>query len=263
MAMEQDVMELFSGASVGSEKADTPRNEASEEVTMQPEDEVRTEEISSETKTAKKDPDESGSELKELSTEEQIAALRAQIVELSTKTDTPKKEEPAQEKVLDDEDWLGELDPQELLSDKASFNGLLNRLHKSAYDKAKADAQEALLKSIPGVIKAQIAEHATMKKLVDKFLEDNADLDNEDLKPFMAKVVTELAAANAEWSPEEVFKAAGPEIRKRLGLKAAAQKKAEKQANPGFAPVPGGAGNQKKAPNLSKMEREVQAMFAN
>ena len=145
--------------------------------------------------------------------------LRSQIEELHRKEE-PKPEpkpEPAFEEVrfVDDE-----YDMDGLMRNPKLLNEVLNKVYKAGMDNSRK-TQEDTLRGIPEIVKTNVATQTSLKKLADKFWEDNSDL-----KPFRkvaAAVYEEVASENPDWTVSKVFEKVGGEVRDRLEL----HKKAE------------------------------------
>lgn len=124
-----------------------------------------------------------------------------------------KKLEPLK---LEDQDFIGDLDLDELLSDKGVLNKLLNTVYSKGVNDSNKLAIEKLLNSVPDIVKQNLDSIVTMKEMSDKFYKEN-----ENLVPFkkvVAAVFEDIASANPDKKYSELMNLVAPEARKRLGL---------------------------------------------
>lgn len=151
-----------------------------------------------------------------------IAELRAKIDELSTKQpkNENEQEQTTQEKqeplTFQEQDFIGESDVDDLISDPKEFNKLLNDLYKKTISDARQLVGEAVLRSIPDIVRANVTIINDLQKASDEFYSTN-----EDLKPFkkvVATVFEEVASENPGKPFNEIFPKVADEARKRLEL---------------------------------------------
>ena len=174
-------------------------------------------------------------------------------------TDAPGTSAPATDAPFTDEDFLGDMDLDDLTRDPEKFNELLNSVLKKGMDLARGitiKGNENVLKSIPDIVKSNIAIVTNLKKASDKFYEDN-----EDLKPWkqaVASVFEEVSAKNPDKGIEENLKLVGDEVRTRLKLK----KEAIKQNKSNAPKLPGSKGNKRgdNKPTVDAIAAEIEAM---
>jgi len=189
---------------------------------------------------------------------EEIETLRQQVEESHKKkqeTAAPTTAAP-----VEDIDFLGnDIDLDELTRDSKAFNALLNKVYKMG-EEARRRSQEDTLKSIPNIVKSNVAIQATLKEKVTKFYEDNKDL--AGFKKVCTAVSEELISENPNWSLDKVFSEVAKESRKRLGL----QKKASATTAPATKP-PGGpnfprtkTSRQRPKPETSSLLTEIDEM---
>lgn len=191
-----------------------------------------------------------------------IRELREKLTSAEADTKkTPKTEHPTTEAPLklDEQDFAGDIDLDELTRDKNALNKLLNTVYSKAVSDTRKVLGEGVLRSIPDIVKTNIVTQATLKEASEKFYNDN-----EDLKAFpkVVAVVFEELASNAPGKPySEIIKEVAPEVRKRLNLQTQATKPKEEKKDPPRLPHKGknpSRGTEK--PNLSNIEAELDAM---
>lgn len=190
----------------------------------------------------------------------ELRALREEIENLKKPktTKAPSTSAPSTEAPLADEDFLGDLDLDDLTRDKSLFNQILNKVHKKGIELGRADSRKAveqLIRSIPDITKNTIAIETQLKEVNRKFYEDNKDL--IPWKKSVATVFEEMIAKDPSKRYDEILPDVAGEVRKRLGL----QKSADNKDNPPPPPKKGGKGKrQSQSPDLSKFEKELDEM---
>ena len=222
------------------------------------EGEKKEEEVKEEEKEAEEEKEESEDK------DTVIANLRAQLEERS-KTPQPevkesekeeKKEEPLK---LDEQDFIGDLDLDDLTRDKGMFNKLLNAVYSKGVNDSKKIATEGVLTTIPDIVKHNLTLMTSLAEARDKFYSEN-----EDLAPFKAVVAVvfeEIASKNSDKKLDDIMSLVAPEVRTRLQLKKAAVKEEKKEA-PRLHGSKGGLqrGNQREKPDTSGIAGEIAEM---
>lgn len=166
-----------------------------------------------------------------------------------------KKEEPIQ---ITEQDFIGDLDLDDLTRDKGMFNKLLNAVYSKGVNDSKKLATEGVLMTIPDIVKHNVNLITSLAKTREEFYSEN-----EDLMPYegvVAVVFEELAAKNPDKKYNEILKEVAPEVRKRLALSTKA-KELEKKGNPPRLPSSkGGPRSIGKKPETSALEKELDEM---
>lgn len=193
--------------------------------------------------------------------DKELRELREEIEKLKgPKTKAPKTEVPSTDAPIVDEDFLGDLDLDEVSRDPKLFNQLLNKLRKSNIEASRAEvrqAVESVVRSIPDIVKNNVALTATLKEVNEKFYKEN-----EDLKPWkkvVAAVFEERFAENPNKTYNELLPEVAVEARKRLGLQKDAIKTKDKDTPPKLPRKKGGPRQQPK-PDVSELESEFDEM---
>jgi len=151
----------------------------------------------------------------------ELRELREKVEALEGKqsTDPPPTQSPSTEAPLSDEDFIGDMDLDDLSRDPSQLNTVLNKIYKRAVEHARTEIRtgdEAVMRSMPDIIKHNISLETELKKAKDDFYEKN-----EDLLPFnkvVAAVFEELAAEQPGKSFTEILPDVAKETRKRLDL---------------------------------------------
>jgi len=174
--------------------------------------------------------------------------LRKRIDEMSVPKPEPKPEpkpvEPEPIK-LDEIDFIGDADMDEVTRDPVAFNKLLNKVFVQGVDTARNTISEGVLRSIPDTVKNTMNTVIALKKASDDFYEDNKDL--VPFKKVVSAVFEEAFAENPDKGYLEVMKGVGPEVRKRLELH-------KKAVNP--EPDPPDSNNPPKLPRKKSQPRQ-------
>ena len=176
------------------------------------------------------------------------------------KEELVEKEEPIKEEPLklDDQDFIGDLDLEDLIRDKIAFNKLLNSLYSKGVTDSKRIATEGVLRSLSDIIKHNLNLLTTLKEASDKFYSDN-----KDLAPFrrvVASVFEEVAAANPDKKHSDIMKLVGPEARKRLELHKTAVKKEEVDKGVRLPSKKSGQRQTIPKPDTSSLSAEIEQM---
>jgi len=166
-----------------------------------------------------------------------IADLRAKLAEKEAGKEPPKEPTPTpppEPLKLEDQDFVGEIDLDDLSRDPAEFNKFLNKVYRKAVEDAQKGAEERVLKSLPTTVQQVVSNVNALKTASENFYNEN-----EDLKSFQKVVSTvfgELAEANQGKTYNEILTLVGPEVRKRLNLPTnqatPKSKSKDKDANP-------------------------------
>jgi len=216
----------------------------------------------------KSDEDDKGDEDKDDEPDEKdkiILDLRAKLAEKSEVGESKYKEEKVEKEEpikFEEQDFVGELDIEELVHDPKEFNKLLNNIYQKAVTDTRQILGEGVLRSIPDIVKTNIGIMTNLKKASEKFYEDN-----EDLKPFkkvVAAVFEEITSEHPDKKYDEVLNEVGDEVRKRLDLKKESVKKkgVDDKGNPPKLPRKSGkAGDSKdNKPDLSPLQDDIASM---
>lgn len=169
------------------------------------------------------------------------------------------KEEPLK---LDDQDFIGDLDLDDLTRDKTAFNKILNTVYSKGVADARRLASENVLRNIPDIVKHNITLLNTLEKASNKFYDDNKDL--VPFKKVVAAVFEEIAAAHPEKKYNEVMELVAPDARKRLGLQEQVhkkeQEKKEDRKGPKLPQSKSGPRASETKPDTSSLQAEIEEM---
>lgn len=177
---------------------------------------------------------------------------------------TEKKEEKKEEPLkFEEQDFIGDLDLDDLTRDKTAFNKILNSVYAKGVNDSKRIATEGVLNSIPDIVKHNLTLLTNLKEMSDNFYNENKDL--VPFKRVVAAVFEEVAAQNPDKKYNELMNLVGPEARKRLELHKQATKndKAENDDEnkpPRLHSTRSGQRQQTTKPNTSALEKEISEM---
>lgn len=204
--------------------------------------------------------------------DKEIRELREKLAlrEKTTKappTSPPPTKAPSTDAPIAEEDFLGELDPEELTRDPKAFNALLNKLYIKAVEFARGEVRtgsENVVRAIPDIVKNNVVLNATLKEINEKFYNENKDL--VPFKKVVGVVFEELASQNPDKSyryfvdSDETTKESilSKEVRKRLDL----YKKAvtNKDDTPPDLPRKKGGQRQTTKPDVTPLQEEMDKM---
>jgi len=246
------------------EEEETPKEEDEEDKDKEEDKEKDTEDKDKdkdkeEDKEEDKDKDKEEDEDEEGDKDKLIAALRTQLNERAKREikEPEKKEDKEEPLKLDEQDFLGDVDLEDVINDKAAFNKILNTVYSKGVDDARRMASERVLTTIPDIVRHNFEVVKTLSEASEKFYSDNKDL--IPFKKVVAEVFEEVYAANPDKPYNELVKSVAPEARKRLGLKAEALKDTGKSTS-GAPRLPGkksGTRPSGQRPDLSPMQKEI------
>lgn len=165
------------------------------------------------------------------------------------------KEAKKEESKIEDQDFLGEVDLDELTRDPKEFNKVLNKI----YQKAVMDTRSSVVETLPEIVKTNIAIMNELKSTSDRFYEDNKDL--QPFRKVVSVVFDELASASPTKNYSDLIKEVGPEVRKRLNITKKVEVKEVKKSDPPKLPQKGGkSGKSQDSPNIEPLQAELEEM---
>ena len=191
---------------------------------------------------------------------EKLAAREKAKEEVKENIEEKKEEKKEEPLTVEPQDFIGDLDLDDLIRDKDGFNKLLNSLYTKGLNDARKIVSEGILRDLPNNIRTNIEIANTLKATSDKFYEDN-----EDLKPFK-KVVSAVFEDLASQSPGKKYNELLPEIaietRKRLGLdeKTIKDIKDKREKIPKLPTKKGSLGDKHEKSNISPLQAELDEM---
>ena len=171
--------------------------------------------------------------------------------------EAPKEPEPL---ALEEHDFVGDLDLEDLMTDKKAFNKLLNAVYSKGVNDSKNVVSEGVLKTIPDIVRHNVQIVRDLQATSDRFYENN-----KDLKPFkrvVAAVFEEIASKNPGKEYAEILEEVGKETRKRLDLhkEAIKDKGSKRNAAPKIRSKKSRAGTLTDEPKKSDLESEIADM---
>jgi len=179
-----------------------------------------------------------------------MAQLTARISELSsevkalslagaaTSAAVVEEEKPPERTPIDISDLVTEEQFEEVIGDRTKFVSLMNRVAERVHNQTV----EHTTRTIPAIAASEAARTTNILKAVDAFYAAHPDLSG--FKGACRTVFNEISTTNPNLGPDVILsKMLAPEVRKRLGLKAAAAVQGKKK--PTVAP---GGGSRAKSP---------------
>ncbi len=185
--------------------------------------------------------------------DKKITELIAELAVLKAAQQTPPKpdEKSPEPPKIEDQDFIGELDLDDVTREPKEFNKLLNNV----YQKGRAESEKAIIEQLPNMISQHVSTVLALQEAGRTFYESNKDL--QPFKNVVRVVFDELAKENKNETFEGIMSKVAPEVRKRLNLptqKAADPVLPEKKEDPGEKPpkLPGKSGSAGKAREQQK-----------
>ena len=190
-----------------------------------------------------------------------IEDLRKKLAEKEAvpKVEPEPEPEPEPALTLEEQDFIGELDLDELTRDPKEFNKLLNKVFTSGIETSRKVLGEGVLRSIPDIVRSNVTAITNLNKASAEFYDNNKDL--VPFKKVVAAVFEEVASENPDKKYDEVLSLVGDETRKRLDLKkvAVADTK-DKKASPNLPRKKGSAGKTGTKPSTEPLLDEIGEM---
>jgi len=143
----------------------------------------------------------------------EIEELKALVKGKKSTTEAPSTEPPLE---LEERNFLEGIDVDEVMDNPAALNKLLNKIYQQAVTDTRKILGEGVLRSIPEIVRTNIATVTNLQKASEQFYEQNPDL--KPFKKVVASVFEELASQNPDKRYDEILTEVGDEVRKRLDL---------------------------------------------
>ena len=197
----------------------------------------------------------------------EIARLRQQLEEANARfiekqAPVSKPSESALPTTIQARDFLPEgVDVEDVLTDKNKLNNLLNQVFQTAV----VETTQRMALSLPDIVEAQVRQQTALRQSVESFYTKHPHLTG--FKRTVSAAATEIAAANPDWSVDQVFDAAAVKATELIGLQqqtvaqtpAQAAQVGQKLKSPALAPTKGGRGQ--KGSDMTKLQKEIEDML--
>ena len=184
-------------------ETDAPKTDAPE--TDAPKTEAPTTDIPDEAAELKRENDE----------------LRRKLDEASApKTKPPTTTAPATDPPIEVQDFVGELDLEDISRSPGEFNKLLNKIYSKAVSDTRLEFKnynKSTLEKVPALVSDNVSVQQKLKALTDNFYKENPDLDG--FKKVVSTVFDELVVETPNDPYDKVLSKVGDEVRRRLELK--------------------------------------------
>ena len=194
----------------------------------------------------------------------EIARLRQQLEEANARfiekqAPVSKPSESAPPTTIQARDFLPEgVDVEDVLTDKNKLNNLLNQVFQTAV----VETTQRMALSLPDIVEAQVRQQTALRQSVESFYTKHPHLTG--FKRTVSAAATEIAAANPDWSVDQVFDAAAVKATELIGLQQQVASQApaqtgQKLKSPALASTKGGRGA--KGSNVTKLQQEIAEML--
>lgn len=180
-----------------------------------------------------------------------IADLRTKLNEKDVTTKAPTTKAPT---VFEEQDFLKDLDLEEVTGDPKEFNKLLN----SIYQRAVTDTQKTVNAEVTQSIPNMVSVVSNLQKATSDFYDANKDL--EPFKKVVAHVFDDLVSAEPNKAYDEIMLDVALETRKRLELPKPTNKKVDKGTPPKLPNKKKKPGRSDPKPKSSPLEEGIDAM---
>jgi hypothetical protein len=206
---------------------------------------------------------------KDLDGQQRIANLIAEVDRLSgllvTQTPAVKLDSPEAKPKLDTEtiklpeveDFIGDLDMDDVASNSEILNEILNKVLQKGIETGKslsATQTDASTAIVSQTVASQVESTVAIKDLIDKFYGANPELSN--VKQVVQACASQIVQDSPDKSFKDVLNMAADAARKTLGIPKSTKKtKIAKVEDAAFAEQKGG--QRKKARKVSKLQQEL------
>lgn len=191
---------------------------------------------------------------------QQLEEANARFIEKQAPVSKPKESTPPT--TIQARDFLPEgVDVEDVLTDKNKLNNLLNQVFQTAV----VETTQRMALSLPDIVEAQVRQQTALRQSVESFYTKHPHLTG--FKRTVSAAATEIAAANPDWSVDQVFDAAAVKATELIGLQqqtvaqtpAQVAQVGQKLKSPALAPTKGGRGA--KGSNVTKLQQEIAEML--
>ncbi len=160
---------------------------------------------------------------------------------------------------IDLDDFIGDLDIDNVVSDKKVFNEVLTRALKKIEDKLKNKYEGNLSENV----RTHTDNHLEMKKIVDTFYTENSDLTN--VKSAVQAVAVDIIKKNPNMILKDVFIKAAEGTREMLGIKKNIvnddKDKNKTNKKPAFVKKSQGVNKQKSSTKTSRLQNDIDELL--
>lgn len=171
------------------------------------------ESLESEVKTSTTTDSVVSSEIEALKRQNQLLLEQIEkITERLSAQPLAREEKKEPEKVVESLDLIGELDIDEVVSDKKLFNQVIS----AGLAKIREDLKSELSAMIPGVASTHVNHAMTIKETTDNFYRENSDL--VPVKKTVGRIAAEIYAEEPTITIQELYKKAADKTREVLGI---------------------------------------------
>lgn len=200
-------------------------------------------------------------EKESISLKTEMARMKEEMKKSNKKLDAFEEEKTARalqkETIIEDVSFIDEKDFDEISSNPAELNNILNKVYKQGIENARKEMDnksQKLLLAIPEIVKHNIEVSHSLRIMSEKFYAEN-----EELIPYKSAVAVgfeEIQGKEPNLGYDEILKKLAPALKKKLNL----AKKVKK------SPVLPEVGNQKrggfgsKNPNTDELLNEISEM---
>ena len=188
--------------------------------------------------------------------------LRRKLDEASApKTKPPTTTAPATDSPIEEQDFVGEIDLEDVARSPEEFNKLLNKIYSQAVTDTRLEFKnynKSTLERVPVLVSENVSVQQKLKALTDNFYKENPDLNS--FKKVVSTVFDELVVEAPNDPYDKVLSKVGDEVRKRLELKKVEKGPKGKKTPAPPLPRKKGRANRPVAPKKGGLADEIGAM---
>ncbi len=190
--------------------------------------------------------------------EDELTKAKRLVAESEAKPEEEEEIEVTEE--LEEVDFMGGLDMEEVTSDSRVMNQLLNKVYGVGVHQGKS-LREGVLKSIPAVIKSVVEQQSANLAASNAFYNDNPDLDTVDRKRIVGITAEGILSDHPEYNLEKLFEETEKKVRTTLNLKKKATTRS-KDDKVSFARKTKGKKKLETKPKLTELQQDLDDMNA-
>ena len=189
---------------------------------------------------------------------DELSSLKKQNELLQQRLNEAYQQKPAQAETPAAEpmktDFFGEWKFDDIVESQESLQKFLGEFA----GKVVTVARESVLKDLPSTVSTMTSQQIEARQHVESFYGEHPQL--ASVKPFVAQVVSTVAAEHADWELPQVLDEAAKRAYTSLGLKRQVEKTAKKK--PAFAPTTnGGTRGRDFEAAKSQLEKELEELM--
>ena len=194
---------------------------------------------------------------------EENRKLKEDLAKKKVEDETPKTSPPSTSAPIEVQDFIKDIDLDDLSRDPDALNDVLNTVFAKAVEQVRTEQSNIVsrtLARVPEMVKTSIEVQENLAAISNKFYAENEDL--QGFKKVVGVVFDELAQENPDGTYEEILKDVSTQVRDRLGLKKSTRRTSDNDDPPKLPHKRGKARVQRTKPKTGSIANEIADMDA-